>query len=118
MRQVDAFIALQADEPRAQHAGHHLRSLGLTDARLAFDEEGLGELQGEEDRRRKAAIADVLALAKPLLDVLDRGRRRSGHAQRLREVARREAPGHPMPSSRLVRSLAWSAPPPGASCTP
>ena len=75
--EVDAFVALQPDEPRAEHVGHDLRGLSLADARLALDEERLFELQGKEYRRGEAAVADIAALAKASLDVVDA--RRSSH---------------------------------------
>src|SRR2546422_10422412 len=71
VREVDALVALEADQPRAQHLGHDLGRLSLADACLALDEEGLLQLEREEDGRRQGTVADVPALAQTLLDVLD-----------------------------------------------
>jgi hypothetical protein len=65
---VDALVALQADEPRAGGAGERLRDLGLPHPRLAFDEQRLAELGGEEDRRGQGAVGEVALLAQRLAD--------------------------------------------------
>src|SRR2546425_5620008 len=71
VREVDALVALEADQARAQHLGHDFGRLGLADARLTLDEERLLQLEREKDGRRQGAVADVAALAQTLLDVLD-----------------------------------------------
>ena len=58
---VEAFVALQPDQLRAEHGRQHLRDLGLADARLAFEEERPLKLEREKHRHRQR-----------------RGRRRSG----------------------------------------
>src|SRR5205807_8321253 len=50
VRQVDAFVALQADQARAQDVGHDLGRLRLADARFAFYEQRLLQLERQEDR--------------------------------------------------------------------
>src|SRR5205814_280622 len=80
MREVDPLIALEPDQPGPQHLGHHLGRLGLADARLTLDEQRLLELEGEKDRCRQRTVADVAAIAKAALDVLDR--RGSAHARK------------------------------------
>src|SRR5258708_653942 len=97
MRQVDAFVALEADEPRAQHVGHDLCGLRLADPGLAFDEERLFQLQGKEDRGGEAAISDVFALAQAHLDLLDGRGSAGGHARRLRGGSAR-VPSHLTPA--------------------
>src|SRR5437899_2450320 len=94
VREVDALIALEADQPRAQHLGHDLGRLGLANARLALDEERLLQLEREKDGRRQGAVADVAALAQTALDVLDG--RGCAHADKGYEVVR--------PSTRIVRT--------------
>ena len=69
---VEALIALQPDQPRAQARREDLRELRLADARLALEEERPGELEGEERRRRERAVADVVAGEERVLDPLDR----------------------------------------------
>ena len=83
MRQVDAFVALEADQPRAKDLGHDLGRLRLADPGLAFYEERLLQLEGEKDGCRERAVADVLALAQASLDVLDGwGRAHGGQSVR------------------------------------
>src|SRR5436309_787725 len=83
MRQVDALVALEADQPRAKDLGHDLGRLRLANPGLAFYEERLLQLEGEKDGRRERAVADVLALAQASLDVLDGwGRAHGGQSVR------------------------------------
>ena len=49
---VEALVALEADQPRAQARRQHLGELRLADARLSLEEERTAELQGEERRGR------------------------------------------------------------------
>src|SRR5487761_98603 len=74
VREVDALVALEADQAGAQHVGHHLGRLGLADAGLALDEQGLFELERQEDRGRECAVADVEAVAEALLYLVDSAR--------------------------------------------
>src|SRR5712692_4440218 len=106
VREVDALVALQADEARAQDLRHHLGRLGLADARLALDEERLFELEGQEDGRGQTAVADVAALAQAPLDLVDA--RRSRHpAKHYRQLVR----NNPIPGK--VSSAACPAARPG-----
>ena len=92
VREVDALVALEPNQPRPQHVRHDLGRLGLADARLALDEERLLQLQAEEDGRGQRAIADVASLAQPSFDLVDRSdaRRRGGtHAPRVPPVLTR-----------------------------
>jgi hypothetical protein len=65
---VDAFVALQADQARAGGPGERLRHLGLPDAGLPLDEQRQPELAGEEDGRRQGAVGEVALLAQRLAD--------------------------------------------------
>ena len=56
---VEALVALQADQLGAEQAREHLRELGLADAGVALDEQGLAHLAGEEDRGRDGGLGDV-----------------------------------------------------------
>ena len=60
---VDALVALQADELAARPAGQHLGDLGLADTRLALEQERPAQPHREEDRRRKAVVGQVSVLA-------------------------------------------------------
>ena len=86
VREVDALVALEADQPRAQHLGHDLGRLSLADARLTLDEERLLQLESQKDGRRQGTVADVAALAQTLLDVLDG--RGCAHADKEYEAGR------------------------------
>jgi hypothetical protein len=66
--QVDALMALQADEPRADRAGQRLGDLGLADAGLSLDEQRLAELGGEEDRRGQCPVGEVALAGERLAD--------------------------------------------------
>ena len=50
VRDVEALVALEADQPRAEHAGERLGRLGLPDARLALEQHRLLE----RERRGRA----------------------------------------------------------------
>jgi hypothetical protein len=65
---VDALVALQADEPRAGGGGERLGDLGLADARLALDQQGLAELAGEVDGCGLRAVGEVALLRERLAD--------------------------------------------------
>src|SRR5262249_33048024 len=56
---VEALIALEPDQPRAEDVGEHLGDLGLADSGLAFEEERLGHLEGEEERGCQTSVGDV-----------------------------------------------------------
>jgi hypothetical protein len=47
---VEPFVALQADQVRAEHLGEHFRTLGLADPGRTLDEQRL--LEGEHDLER------------------------------------------------------------------
>ena len=47
---VEALVALQADEPPAERRGQHLGDLGLADAGLALEEERPAELRARGTR--------------------------------------------------------------------
>ena len=76
---VDALVALEPDQPSPQHVCHDLGGFRLPHSGLTFDEEGLPELQREEDRGGEGPVADVALLAKPFDDGLDRIRRGPSH---------------------------------------
>src|SRR5437773_7821913 len=100
VREVDAFVALQADQPRAEHVGHDLGRFGLADPGLALDEQGLFELQGEVDGGRQRPVADVPPLTQTSLDVVDGCRGGRAHLQKTTARQRRASR---MPGYRLSR---------------
>ena len=56
---IDALIALQPDEPGAEHRGQRLGEAGLADTCVAFEEQRPVHAQGEERRRGKALVGQV-----------------------------------------------------------
>ena len=69
---VEALVALQTDQPRAERSGERLRRLGLADPRLALEQQRLLEAQGEEQRRRQPPLGQVGGPAAGLLQLADR----------------------------------------------
>src|ERR671914_755233 len=57
--EVDALVALEADEPRSRRARQRLRHLGLAHTRLALEQQRLLERGGQEDRSREARVGEV-----------------------------------------------------------
>ena len=60
---VEPFVALQPDQPRAEHVGEHLGALGLADAGRPFDEQRLLEREHDLQRGRERLVDDEAALA-------------------------------------------------------
>ncbi len=65
LRLVEALVALQPDEPRAERGRDGLGELGLADAGGPFDEHGLAEPVGEEHDPRDARVGQVVDVAQP-----------------------------------------------------
>ncbi len=57
---VDALVALEADQLAAGPAGQDLGHLGLADAGLALEQQRALQRQGEEDRRGQAVVGQVV----------------------------------------------------------
>ena len=68
---VEALVALEPDEPRAERGGEDLGELGLADAGLALEQQRAAELERQEDRRRERPVGDVVAAPEVVLDGLD-----------------------------------------------
>ncbi len=58
-RGVDAFEALEPDEPPPEDAGECLRRLGLADARRAFQQQRLAERERQERRGGNPVIGQI-----------------------------------------------------------
>ncbi len=69
---VQTLVALEADQPRAEDARECLGRLRLPHASLAFEEQWLLERQGEEERRREAAVGQVVGVLEGYLELVDR----------------------------------------------
>ena len=76
---VEAFVALQADQRPLQRGRQHLGDLGLADAGLAFAEQRAPELEGEIQDGREAAVGDIVAVLQQLDGGVDRRRFGGGH---------------------------------------
>ena len=77
---VEALVALQADQPRVGRARERLRGLGLAHSRLALEQEGLLERQRQEERGREAAIGQIVGRTEGLLELVDIAK---GHGRRV-----------------------------------
>jgi hypothetical protein len=72
VRDVEALVALETDQARAEDGGERLRGLGLPDAGLSLEEDGLLERQREVERGRQPPIGQVVRVAQAALEVVDR----------------------------------------------
>ena len=88
VRDVEALVALQADQATAGRGRERLRGLRLSHARLAFEQQRLLEGEREEQRRREPALGKVGRMAKRDLELIDRRERHRPHDIR-RHVAPR-----------------------------
>src|SRR5581483_4548414 len=70
-RLVEALVALEADELRAEHLGEDLPELGLAGAGGSLGEERLLELQREEERRLDARDRHVARRAEAVADAVE-----------------------------------------------
>ena len=65
---VDALVALQADQARAGRRRERLRGLGLADPGLALEQQRLLERGREEDRDRERLVGEVALRGERLAD--------------------------------------------------
>ena len=112
LRDVEAFVALHAQQARAERARQRLGELGLADARLALEEQRALQLQREEDRGREAAVGDVVLGGEQRDDGVDR-RRHAAAAEPWHADAPRAAP-RPRRRARRARSARAAPAPPRA----
>src|SRR5258706_1533239 len=82
LRDVQPFVALQAQQLAVQSVRDDLGDLGLADAGLAFQEERPLHGEREEKRSREAAIGDIVAGAQELLRLIDGSWSGAGHERR------------------------------------
>src|SRR6185312_3085582 len=88
-RDVEALVALQADERSAQSGGERLRELGLAGARFALEEERPGEAKRQEDGGGEPALGDVIRGGEERLRLLDRSDGAGPHSRREAGARRR-----------------------------
>ena len=74
--EVDALVALQADEASAESRRKRAGRLRLADTRLTLEKERLVDPHRDKDRRGETAVAQVVVRAEQVDDRVDRGRLR------------------------------------------
>ena len=105
LRRVDPLVALQADQRRVEHGGQRPRRLRLADARLALEQQRLGQTQAEEHRRRQALVDEVVDAGQTLGQRLDVGDEPPDLAARLaRYLGRGHAAAGAEPSAETTAS--------------
>ena len=75
---VEAFVALQADQAAAERGGQYLGDLGLADARLAFEEQRPAHLERQIKHGAERAVGEIFGLGKHGDGGVDRDRERTG----------------------------------------
>ena len=75
---VEALVALQADQPAAERRGQHLGDLGLADAGLAFEEQRPAHLERQIEHGAERAVGEIFGLGEKRDGGVDRGRQRAG----------------------------------------
>src|SRR5690606_40050911 len=69
---VEALVALEADQRLFADVGEDLRHLRLADARLPFEEQGPFQAEGEEDGDAEGTVGDIAPLGEGFYDFIDR----------------------------------------------
>jgi hypothetical protein len=72
VRDVEALVALQADQAGARSLRERLRQLGLADPRLTLEQQRLLDGQREEERCRQPPMRQVGLGQQGVLDLADR----------------------------------------------
>ena len=72
---VEAFVALQPDQPAAERGREHLGDLGLADAGLAFEENRPAHLEREVEHGAERAVGEIIGLGEEIDRGVDRGRK-------------------------------------------
>src|SRR5205823_6829787 len=75
VRDVEALVTLEPDQPCVERTRDRLRRLRLADARLALEQQRLLELEREVERRRERAVGKVRGARERGLELVDRGKR-------------------------------------------
>ena len=68
---VQAFVALQADQPATERTRQHLGDLGLADTRLPLEEKRAAHLEAEIEHRRQRAFCNIVGAGKKLHRLVD-----------------------------------------------
>ncbi len=72
---IEALIALQADQPAAKRLGEHLGDLGLADAGLTFEEQRPLHTQREKQHGRQRPVRHIVRPGQEIERIVDRPRR-------------------------------------------
>jgi len=70
---VEPFVALQADQLRAEEVGEHLGQFGLAHARVALDQQGTPEPEEQKDDGRQLLVGHVAFASEAVNDGVDLG---------------------------------------------
>ena len=89
VRDVEALVALEPDQPRVERGRERLRSLGLPHSGLTLEQHRLLEREREEERRREAAIGQVVGPAEGDLELVDRAKAHQPQRTQVVPVCRR-----------------------------
>ena len=75
---IEAFVALQPDQPPPERRRQHLGDLGLADAGLAFEENRPAHLQRQKQHRAERAVGEIFGLGEEIDSGVDGGGQRAG----------------------------------------
>ena len=73
-RDVEALVALEADQLPPERGGEDLGDLRLADPRLAFEEQRTAEPQAQEEDRRQRPVREIGRALEESQRLVDRGR--------------------------------------------
>ena len=74
---VEALVALQADEAAAERRGQHLGDLGLADPGLALEEQRPAHLEREKQHGRERPVGEIVGGREQIEGCVDRGGQRT-----------------------------------------
>src|SRR5207248_11129756 len=77
---IDALVTLQPQQLPTGPPRQHFGNLGLADARLALQQEGTVQAQGQEDDGRQTLVGQVAVLGQGLLYCFDRSWQARSHS--------------------------------------
>jgi hypothetical protein len=107
---IEALVALQADQPAPERGRQDFGDLGLADAGFALEEDWPTHLERQEQDSRQRPVGEVVGVSQELQRVVDGRRNRAGfynlvHAGYLLRHGR-ACPGHPR-FAALHRPKTW-----------
>jgi hypothetical protein len=69
--EIESLVALQPQEPRAEHRGQRARGVGLSDAGVAFEQHGTVQADSTRQGGRQSRIRDVAGIPESLPEIVD-----------------------------------------------